>query len=57
MTTTFRVLLAEFLGTFLLCFIGIAAILSQRRRCTKSSSTPDAVSVALRARAAAAVCP
>ena len=28
MTTTFRVLLAEFLGTFLLCFIGIAAILS-----------------------------
>ena len=28
MTTTMRVLLAEFLGTFLLCFIGIAAILS-----------------------------
>jgi aquaporin Z len=28
MTTTIRVLLAEFLGTFLLCFIGIAAILS-----------------------------
>ena len=28
MKTTVRVLLAEFLGTFLLCFIGIAAILS-----------------------------
>ena len=28
MTTTFRVLLAELLGTFLLCFIGIASILS-----------------------------
>jgi MIP family channel proteins len=28
MTTTIRVLLAEFLGTFLLCFIGIASILS-----------------------------
>ena len=28
MTTTLRVLLAEFLGTFLLCFVGIAAILS-----------------------------
>ena len=28
MTTTARVLLAEFLGTFMLCFIGIAAILS-----------------------------
>lgn len=28
MTTTTRVLLAEFLGTFLLCFIGISAILS-----------------------------
>ena len=28
MNTTVRVLLAEFLGTFLLCFIGIAAILS-----------------------------
>ena len=28
MTTTIRVLLAEFLGTFILCFIGIASILS-----------------------------